>query len=250
MKRIFDPNQPELMDLPQPVTPAFETEMRNLASINRYFGSHRLICKFLDLWFTSGRSYSVLDLCTGGGDIPRLMSDWARTRDIALRIDAIDASEASIDLARRASANYPEIRFQRANALKFDSQETYDLVVCSLALHHFSEDEAVRLLRLSRSLSHRFVLVSDLERSLLTLAGVHLLTTFCYREPMTRADGIASVHRAFSFAEFRALAEAADWQDFGHARFLWCRQALWLDLHVAGDIPLADAVSEGLPCPT
>ena len=49
----------------------------------------------------------------------------------------------------------------------------------------------------------------------------------------------------------RGLAEAANWENFGHARFLFCRQAIWLDGRDAGDIPIADAaVDEGLPCPT
>lgn len=243
--------KPELMDRPQPVSPELEQVMRSLASMNRFFGSHRLIRKFLELWLQPGRCYQVLDLCTGAGDIPRVMCDWARARDITLRIDAVDGSEASIEIARRSSRDYPEVRFQRADALKFETKETYDLVVCSLALHHFSEDDAALLLRRCRDLSHRFVLVSDLERGLLTLLGVQLLTGLLYREAITRSDGITSAHRAFSYREFRALAEAAGWRDFGHARFLFCRQALWLDLRIGGDIPLIDeAVSEGLPCPT
>jgi SAM-dependent methyltransferase len=250
MKRAFDPQTPELMDRPQSVTPELEAEMRNLASLNRHFGSYRLIRQFLALWLTPGCTYRVLDLCTAAGDIPRGMLDWARARDITLRIDAVDASEASLEIARAASRDYPEIRYLRGDALKFETKETYDIVLCTLALHHFTGEGATALLRRCRDLTHRFVLVSDLERSLFTLAGVHLLTTFLYRARMSRSDGIASAHRAFSFREFRALAEAAGWQDFGHARFLLCRQALWLDLRVGGDIPLADVVDAGLPCPT
>jgi SAM-dependent methyltransferase len=251
MKRVFDPQEPEFMDRPQPVTPELEAEMRNLASINRRCGSHRLVRKFLELWLNAGRCYRVLDLCTGAGDLPRIMVDWARARDITLRIDAVDASDASLEIARRASGEYPEIRYLRGDALKFETKETYDLVICSLALHHFTEEQAVVILRRCRDLSHRFVLVADLERSLLTLAGVYLLTALFYREPVTRNDGMMSARRAFSFREFRALAVAARWQDFGHARFLICRQALWLDLREVGDIPIADAgVAEGLPCPT
>ena len=238
------------MDRPQPVTPELEAEMRNLASINRHFGSHRLLRKFLELWFNPGRCYRVLDLCTGAGDLPRVMVDWARAREITLRIDAVDASEASLEIARRASGDYPEIQYLRGDALKFETKEAYDLVHCSLALHHFTEDQAVQVLRRCRDLSHRCVLVSDLERSLFTLAGVHLLTTLCYPESVTHSDGVTSARRAFSFREFRALAAAAGWQDFGHARFLFCRQALWLDLRELGDIPIADTgVEEGLPCP-
>jgi SAM-dependent methyltransferase len=251
MKRAFDPQKSEFMDLPQPVTPELEAEMRNLSSINRHLGSHRLARKFLELWLTPGRTYRVLDLCTGAGDVPRAMVDWARARDITLQVDAVDASEASLEIARKASASYPEIRFLRSDVLKFDTKETYDLVVCTLALHHFSEEHAAELLRRCREYSHRFVLVSDLERGLLTLAGVYLLTSLIYPEPVTRHDGLLSARRAFSYGEFRALAVTAGWQDFGHSRFLLCRQALWLDMRDLAEIPLVDStVVQGLPCPT
>ena len=246
MQRSFDPGEPELMDRPQPVSPELEQDLRNLASLNRWFGSRRLLRRFLAAWLGARRSYRVLDLATGSGDLPRFMVRWARARGIALEIDAVDANASTLEIARRWSANFPEINFLRGNVLQFAGPHTYDLVCCSLALHHFSEDDAILLLRRCRALSHRCVLVADLERRRTTLLGIRALTTLLYRAPMTRADALASARRAFSFREFRALAEAAGWADFGHARFLFGRQALWLDTHTGGDIPLADAV----PCPT
>jgi SAM-dependent methyltransferase len=251
MKREFDPDQPEQMDRPQPVTPALEADLRNLISLNRFFGSHRLVRQFLSRWFSPGRSYRVLDMATGAGDLPRVMVDWARARDIALRIDAVDANPATLEIARRESRDYPEIEFLSSNVLTYESRESYDLVCCSLALHHFSENDAVALLGRCRALSHRFVLVADLERSFFTLMGVHALTTLFYREPMTRADAVTSARRAFSFHELRAMAEAANWKDFGHARFLFCRQAIWMEGRDVGDIPVVvETVDNGLPCPT
>jgi ubiquinone/menaquinone biosynthesis C-methylase UbiE len=250
MKREFDPDNPELMDRPQPVSPELEADLRNLISLNRRFGSHRIARHFLARWFTPGSSYRVLDLATGAGDLPRVMADWARPRDIKLRIDAVDANVATLEIAQRESAGYREIEFLRANVLTFESRQSYDLVCCSLALHHFSEDDAVALLRRCRALSHRFVLVADLERSVFTLLGVQALTALFYREPMTRADGVASARRAFSYRELHSIAEAAGWKDFGHARFLFCRQAIWIEGRDAGDIPaVVEAVDSGLPCP-
>jgi 2-polyprenyl-3-methyl-5-hydroxy-6-metoxy-1,4-benzoquinol methylase len=251
MKRVFDPQEPELMDRPQPVTPALEEDLRNLESLNRWFGSHRITRKFLTQWLAPNSCYRVLDLCTGAGDLPRVMVDWARKAGVSLRIDAVDANESTLELARRASADYPEVQFVRGDALKFETKETYDLVTCSLSLHHFSERDAVTLLRRCREYSHRFVLVGDLERTWRAWAGVQILTTLIYRAPMTRADAVISVQRAFSFAELRAMAEAAGWENFGHMRFLFCRQAIWLDERTAGEIPVAaEAVPEVLPCPT
>lgn len=250
MKRSFNPDEPELMDRSQPVSPELETDLMNLVSLNRYFGSHRLVRRFLSRWLAHDHSYRILDLATGAGDIPRLIVDWARGRGISVRIDAVDANPSTLEIARKHSAGYPEIQYLRGNVLSYEASETYDLVVCSLALHHFSEEDAARLLRCCRERSHRFVLVSDLERSLATLAGVYALTALVYREPMTRFDGRLSARRAFSFAEFRGLAEAAGWHHFGHARFLFCRQAIWMDERTTGEIPvLVASMEEAMPCP-
>jgi SAM-dependent methyltransferase len=250
MEREFNPDEPELMDRPQPVSEELETDLLNLVSLNRYFGSHRLVRSFLRQWIAPGQPYRILDLATGAGDIPRLIADWARERDISVRIDAVDANPSTLEIAGKHSAGYPEIEFVRDDVLTYDSPLTYDLVCCSLALHHFSREDATRLLRRCRALSHRFVLVADLERCAATLASVYAVTALIYREPMTQFDGRLSARRAFSFAELQALAEEAGWKDFGHKRFLFCRQALWLDQRIAGEIPvLADPLSEGLPCP-
>lgn len=251
MKRAFDKDEPELMDRPQPVTAELERDLANLVSLNRHFGSHRLVRRFLEAWLERERRYRVLDLATGAGDIPRMIVEWARPRGITLEIDAVDANPSTIEIARRQSASFPEIRFLRGDVLSYDSRESYDLVCCSLALHHFSEEDAARLLRRCHELSHRFVLVSDLERSLMTSVGVWALTEFVYPDAMTRHDGRLSARRAFSFDEVHALAEAAGWRDFGHARFLFCRQALWLDERRIAAIPEpVIPASEGLPCPT
>ena len=249
MSRAFDPHDPELMDRPQPVSAELEKDLLNLISLNRHFGSHRLVRRFLASWLQRDRCYRVLDLCTGAGDIPRAMLDWARPRGITLRIDAVDANPATLESARKHSPAHPEITYLRGDVLKFESADTYDLVTCSLALHHFSDADAARLLRRCRELTHRFALVADLTRHHHTTVGVWLLTALIYRDPMTRHDGRLSARRAFSFAEMRALAEQAGWRDYGHARFPVCRQALWLDTRHLAEIPLEATLATGLPSP-
>ena len=95
-------------------------------------------------------------------------------------------------------------------------------------LHHFSDEDAVRVLRRCRESSRDFVLVSDLRRGFMATVGVYLLTALIFREPMTRYDARLSAERAFSFSEMRKLAVRAGWQNFGHRRFRVARQAIWL----------------------
>jgi SAM-dependent methyltransferase len=228
MKRQFDPAEPEMMDRPQPVTEELVSDLRNLRQLNRYFGSYRLIEYFLRRWIPPGSRMRILDLATGSGDIPRLIVDYARKVGAAVAVDAVDQQPSTLEIARGLSRHYPEIDFIEGNVLSFDD-ETYDIVLNSLALHHFEEDAAVQLLKRCRQLSSKYVLVSDLRRGLLATAGVYLLTTFLFREPMTQTDARLSAARAFSFREFRSLAERAGWKNFGHAKFAFARQALWIE---------------------
>lgn len=216
------------MDRPQPVTAELDADLHNLRQLNRYFGSYRLVAHFLRRWIRPGTRLRVLDLATGSGDIPRLVVDYARRIGTAVTVDAVDQQPSTLEIARRLSADYPEIEFIEGDVLTFH-REPSDIVLCSLALHHFSEADAVTLLRRCRELSQRCVLVADLRRGWLATAGVYVLTNLFFREPMTQTDARLSAERAFSFAEFRSLAERAGWNKFGHAKFAFARQAIWLE---------------------
>ena len=216
------------MDRPQPVSAELEFDLRNLRQLNRYFGSHRLVEYFLRRWVKPRTEMRIVDLATGSGDIPRLIVDHARRINAEVTIDAVDQQASTIQIARGLSRAYPEIEFVRGDVLTF-SHEPYDMVLCSLALHHFAENDAVTLLKHCRALSKQYVLVADLRRGWLASAGVRLLTTLFFRQEMTQVDARLSAARAFSFSEMRSLAERAGWKNFGHARFAFARQAIWLD---------------------
>jgi SAM-dependent methyltransferase len=225
--RHFDPAITEMMDRSQPVSKELEIDLRNLEKLNRYFGSYSLIRFFLRRWFSRGKSVKLLDLCTGSGDIPRFIVDWCRSNDVPIQITAVDQQPATLELARRRSESYPEITFVAANVLDFLPSAPVDLVFCSLALHHFSEEEAILMIRQTGVMTSGNILFSDLERSDFGIAGIYALTTLIFREPMTRFDGRLSMRRAFSFGEMEKLAQAAGWRRFGHRRFFVCRQAIW-----------------------
>ena len=238
MKRNFDPSVLELMDRPQPVSPELERDLERLRQLNRWFGSYRLVSTFIRRWIKSatsdsscgepGASVRVVDLATGSGDIPRLLVDHARKIGAPIEIDAIDQQPATLEIARSLSTGYPEISYHAANILEWDCAQGYDIALCSLVLHHFSDDDAVKLLRRCRELSKRFVLVSDLRRGFLLKTGVYMLTALIFREPMTRFDARLSAQRAFSFSEMRELAIRAGWKDFARKKFRFGRQAVWL----------------------
>jgi 2-polyprenyl-3-methyl-5-hydroxy-6-metoxy-1,4-benzoquinol methylase len=230
------------MDRPQRVTRELERDLANLRSFNHWFGSHRLVRHFLRRWLKPNEKVRILDVATGSGDIPRLIVDHARRENLAVQIDAIDQQESTVAIARRLSAAYPEIDFRCANLFEWNSSpgkldglkpsslpEPYDIVLCSLTLHHFTNDDAVRVLQKIRELSRTRVLLADLRRARWLSCAVYLVTATIYRDKMTKMDARLSAARAFSFRELRALAERAGWKNFGHRKFAVGRQAIWIE---------------------
>jgi 2-polyprenyl-3-methyl-5-hydroxy-6-metoxy-1,4-benzoquinol methylase len=229
MRRRFDPAILEMMDRPQPVSAELERDLFRLRQLNRWFGSYRLVLSFMRRWITPGAQMRIVDLATGSGDIPRLIIDLARNVGAQIAIDAVDAQPATLEIARKLSAEYPEISYCEGNILEWNDAQNYDVALCSLVLHHFSDEEAVVVLRRCRELSKKFVLVADLRRGFLLRSGVYLVTALIFREAMTRFDARLSAKRAFSFSEMRELAIRASWQNFGHKKFRFARQAIWLE---------------------
>lgn len=227
--RKFDPDLLELMDRPDPSKPDLVRALLNLEELNRHFGSYRIIRHFLNRWLKPGETVTILDACTGFGDIPRLVVEWARKRGSEVKVLAIDMQPATLEIAQRRSVLFPEISYQQADIRSFEPGDRFDIVLCSLALHHFAWREAVEILQRLTRVGERAILISDLVRSAAGLLGVYLLTSTIFRDPMTKFDARLSIRRAFSFPEMKELAVEAGWEGFGHRRFLVSHQALWME---------------------
>lgn len=225
-QRGFDPNEIELMDVAETADATLIADLKNLRQLNRWFGSYRLIHHYLTKLVKPGSSHRFLDLCTGSGDIPRLIVDWCRKHHVSIQVDAFDFQEATLSVAKSLSVSYPEIQFRQCDVTRLTADKEYTGVFCSLALHHFSKPDATRILRQMLAAATGFALLADLERSLLTWLGVRFITSTVFREPMTVHDALLSVRRSFSYEELAQIAMEAGWKNFEHRRFLYGRQAM------------------------
>ena len=96
-----------------------------------------------------------------------------------------------------------------ADAVHHPPRDRFDIVVCSLFLHHLADNDAISLLNCMRELAGRMVVVNDLIRSrwgyIMTWCGIRLLS----RSHVCHIDGPLSVRAAFTPTEILALAEQA-----------------------------------------
>jgi ubiquinone/menaquinone biosynthesis C-methylase UbiE len=202
----------ELLDAPVADPQVLARNLRDIRRINWMLGWTRLaqtqVARLVAEYQL--RSFSLLDVATGSADIPRAVARWARRQPLQVEITASDRSAPVLAAARAACTGYPEIRLAThdARTLPYAAQ-SFDLVLCSLALHHFGPAEAPALLRELTRVARRAVLVSDLHRSRPLYLGAWLLTHTLMPNRLTRHDAPASVRRAYTPGEVRALAEQA-----------------------------------------
>jgi 2-polyprenyl-3-methyl-5-hydroxy-6-metoxy-1,4-benzoquinol methylase len=152
----------------------------------------------------------VLDVATGGGDVPIRLAQRAHRSGVPLQVEGCDCNPTAVTYARQHAADVgADVHFFTADALSGPLPEGYDAVFCSLFLHHLDEDQAVNFLRRLGQAAGHLVLVSDLERCRIGLLLAHLVGWVLTRSPVVRVDGPRSVEAAFTPREARELAARA-----------------------------------------
>ncbi len=210
--------QPELMDDPDLEPDRHRRALAGLARLNRISGSGRLVWSALrDLVVQGGAApLRVLDIATGGGDVPLALVRCARRAGVKIEVDGGDVSPTALAAARAAAERSASgrggavpVRFFPLDALRETLPRGYDAVVCSLFLHHLSEESAVQLLAAMAAAARRRVVVNELRRSPVNAALVTAAARLVTRSRIVHVDGLRSVRAAFSPRELRALARRA-----------------------------------------
>lgn len=215
MNRPFDlrarRHRPEVMDQPGLDAGLHAEALRGLERINWWSRTARLLWPWLRqaARAAGGRPLAVLDVATGAGDVPIRLWHLARRAGLALRLDGCDRSAFAVEYARRrAAAAGAEVHFFPRDALAGELPGGYDVALCSLFLHHLTEEQAVRLLGRLAAAARR-LLVCDLRRGLGGMVFAQLGTRLLSNSPVVRCDGPLSAAAAFTCDEARALAHRA-----------------------------------------
>jgi SAM-dependent methyltransferase len=207
----------ELMDNPECSVRDLRGNLRDLECINRLLGGHAIVRRYLDrvlpVWRRRAHgatdALEILDVGTGGADVPAAVVEWGRRRRVPLRIVGVDRHPAIARLANAVAAAHPSVTIIQADARALPFRNaSFDVCLCTLALHHLTRDQRVALLRRLHELARLGFLVVDLLRCPGGYGAVWFLTRLS-RNPHIRHDGPLSVRRAMSWPEYREFAREA-----------------------------------------
>lgn len=207
------------MDDPTCAPEDIDRALAALATVNRWFGGFAAIRRPIERAL-AGRApgeLRLLDVGTGGGDVPRLLARRLRAAGWRPRFCLSDNHATTLRLARErtdrtdlSNRGVPST-FVRLDAVRlpFDA-DAFDIGIAGTMLHHLETDAAEEFLRELDRVSRLGWVVSDLRRGAPIRLAVEVLSSTIWRrnEP-ARLDGRVSVRRAFRPDEVRVLLARA-----------------------------------------
>ncbi|MBX9602893.1 MAG: methyltransferase domain-containing protein [Bryobacteraceae bacterium] len=187
--------RPEILD----TLPAGEARasLADLTRINRETGAYRVLRELLATLVRAGESFTMLDVGAASGDLA------AETRRLypGARVTLLDYALSHLPSAGdRVAADAFRLPFRDGS---------FDFVFSSLFLHHFSNEDVIRLYREGRRVARQAVLTIDLERHPLAYYFLPATRWWFGWDQVTLHDGPISVEASFRPPELRELAEAA-----------------------------------------
>ena len=209
--------EPELMDDPDLDPEIHRQALAGLARINRFARTTKFMVNQIRSLADSqgdelGRTpIRILDIASGGGDVACAIARSLGKRAVLEGWD-ISPTAIAVASARAAQLKLTNVQFHQRNILAGSTSDTaapFDIVVCTLFLHHLDQNEAIKLFQRMHALANRVVLIDDLRRTSFGLFLAQTVSRILSRSKIVHADGPMSVRAAFTTDEVNELAVSA-----------------------------------------
>lgn len=214
---------PEIMDNFSMEGEILKDALDKIAGINQLLGGNKVtldgvkkllngavspLNKSVGLAATSpSTTISILDVGCGNGDMLRVLADYADSHQLKFKLKGIDANAFTIQHASQLSAAYENISYECIDIFdKSALNVPYDIILCTLTLHHFKDPELLHLLSIFKENAGLGIVINDLQRSAIPY---YLFIALCFvfrLNTMSKEDGLISILRGFKRKDLEQYA--------------------------------------------
>jgi len=222
---------PEIMDDFNMEGEILRDALDKIARINQLLGGNKVTLngvKTLISGQPKAKPIRIADLGCGNGDMLRTLAAYAALHHLNFMLTGIDANDFTIRHARGLSADYPNINYVCTDI--FDERNTpldYDIILCTLTLHHFKNEEIISLLSRFKTSARLGFVINDLQRSAL---AYYLFMGLCFAfrlNDMSREDGLVSILRGFKRADLLSFSKQLNLKNY-IIRWKWAFRYQWV----------------------
>ena len=212
----------ELMDDLDASGEVIPQTLKELETINKWLGGNYVTTNGLDqlLKRKQLKKLVIADLGCGGGDMLKLVAQWAKMRKVEVELIGFDANPHIIDYAVSNCQGFENIRFEVCDIFSDEfKQREFDIVLCTLFTHHFTDEQLTRIFNQFKSQAKLGTVINDLHRHWLAEFLIKWLTRFFSKSDMVKNDAPLSVRRSFRRNELNAIMKNAEIDIFWHMSF-------------------------------
>lgn len=224
-------DEPETMDDFSMEGEILRDALDKIAQINRLLGGNLLTLRGVqDLIkdISKSNEIKIVDVGCGNGDMLRTLADFGLKNNLKFQLIGIDANNFTINHAQKLSEKYSNISYQCKDIFDKPFQELkYDIVLCTLTLHHFKNNEIVHLLNVFNTNSNVGIVINDLQRSSVAYRLFQALCFVFRLNDMSREDGLISILRGFKKEELIHFSQKLNFNNY-KIHWKWAFRYQWI----------------------
>jgi ubiquinone/menaquinone biosynthesis C-methylase UbiE len=198
-------------------TPAeYEGAIVELQLVNHWLGDASALRRTLlrEIEGADLKSFTVLDVGAGSGELLRVVADWARKEGRRARLVGLELNERSASAIVEQSEESQCIAAIRGDGLRLPfTDEAFDYAICSLFTHHFKDQQVIAILREMGRVARRRVFIIDLHRHPVAYYFYTTVGHLFLHNRLLREDGALSILRSFKPRELLRLGQRAGLDD-------------------------------------
>ncbi|MFM2369538.1 MAG: hypothetical protein RL619_1848 [Bacteroidota bacterium] len=224
-------NEPETMDDFAMEGEILRDALDKIAQINQLLGGNKLTLRGVQSLIrnvSKSNEIRVVDVGCGNGDMLRTLADFGLKNNLKFQLIGIDANNFTIKHAQKLSEKYSNISFRCEDI--FDKpfiELKYDIILCTLTLHHFKDDEIIYLLNIFNTNSNVGIVINDLQRSAVAYRLFQVLCFVFRLNDMSREDGLISILRGFKKEELVNFSQKLNFSNY-KIHWKWAFRYQWI----------------------
>ncbi|UKT62827.1 methyltransferase domain-containing protein [Pedobacter mucosus] len=222
---------PELMDDFHMEGEILKDALDKIANINQLLGGNKVTLDGVKILISKEPKTAltrIIDVGCGNGAMLRMLADYAKSKHLNFELKGIDANQFTIDHAKSLSRKYANISYECKDVFDhLNEPEKCEIILCTLTLHHFKNDEIINLLQNFKLAANVGIVINDLQRSALAYRLFTALSFVFRLNDMSREDGLVSILRGFKKEDLRNYEQKLAIKT-SFIKWKWAFRYLWI----------------------